>query len=120
MVHMGPSSLCYKAAPDRNGELREQILTLAHRHRHYGAGMIYLKLRQQGVMVNHKRVERLYSEAELQVRKRKRKKVPLGERLPLIRPEHADQVWTMNFVLVRSADGRVVKCLTIVDDATHA
>lgn len=92
VVHMAPSSLRYKAAPDRNGELREQILTLAHWHRDYRAGMIYLKLCQQGVMVNHKRVERLYSEAELQVRKRKRKKVPQGERLPLIRPEHADQV----------------------------
>lgn len=119
VVRMGPSSLRYKAAPDRNQELREQILGLAHRHRRYGAGMIYLKLRQQGVMVNHKRVERLYSEAELQVRKRKRKKVPLGERQPLIRPEHADQVWSMDFVFDRSADGRVVKCLTIVDDATH-
>lgn len=119
VVRMGPSFLRYKAAPDRNQELREQILGLAHRHRRYGAGMIYLKLRQQGVMVNHKRVERLYSEAELQVRKRKRKKVPLGARQPLTRPEHADQVWSMDFVFDRSADGRVVKCLTIVDDATH-
>jgi putative transposase len=69
------------------------------------------------VAVNHKRVERLYSEAELQVRRRK--KVPLGKRQPLVRPEHADQVWSMDFVFDRSADGRVINCLTIVDDATH-
>ena len=119
VVCMSPSALRYAPAPDRNHELRAQILALAHRHRRYGAAMIYLKLRQQGVLVNHKRVERLYSEAQLQVPKRKRKKIPLGERQPLIRPQQADQVWSMDFVFDRSADGRTIKCLTIVDDATH-
>jgi hypothetical protein len=33
--------------------------------------------------VNYKRVERLYQEAKLQVRRRKRKKVAIGERQPL-------------------------------------
>jgi transposase InsO family protein len=81
--------------------------------------MIYLKLRQRGEHVNHKRVERLYTEARLQVRRRKRKKVPVTERQPLIRPEVANEVWSMDFVFDRSADGRVIKSLTIVDDATH-
>ena len=119
VVCMSPSALRYAPAQDRNHELRAQILALAHRHRRYGSAMIYLKLRQQGVLVNHKRVERLYSEAQLQVPKRKRKKIPLGERQPLIRPQQADQVWSMDFVFDRSADGRTIKCLTIVDDATH-
>src|SRR5690606_38947270 len=83
---MSASSLRYQPAPDRNAELRDSIVALAHRHRRYGAGMIYLKLRQQGLVVNHKRVERLYAEARLQVRRRKRKKVPVGERQPLMRP----------------------------------
>jgi hypothetical protein len=52
--------------------------------------MIYLKLRQRGQMINHKRVERLYSEAKLQVRRRKRKKVPVTERQPLICPKTAN------------------------------
>ena len=81
--------------------------------------MIYLKLRQRGLVVNHKRVERLYGDAELQVRKRKRKKVPMGERQPLTRPDAANEVWSMDFVFDRSADTRVIKSLTIVDDATH-
>ncbi len=116
---MSASSLRYQPAPDRNAELRDSIVALAHRHRRYGAGMIYLKLRQQGLVVNHKRVERLYAEARLQVRRRKRKKVPVGERQPLVRPATANDVWSMDFVFDRSADGRVIKCLTIVDDATH-
>ena len=119
VVGMSASSLRYQPAPDRNAALRETIVALAHRHRRYGAGMIYLKLRQRGLVVNHKRVERLYTEARLQVRRRKRKKVPLGERQPLVRPETANEVWSMDFVFDRSAEGRVIKCLTIVDDATH-
>lgn len=119
IVKMSPSALRYQPAPDRNQELKERIVTLAQRHRRYGAGMIYLKLRQAGWVVNHKRVDRLYAEAELQVKRRKRKKIPVGERQPLFRPEQADQVWSMDFVFDRSADERVIKCLTVVDDATH-
>lgn len=81
--------------------------------------MIYLKLRQEGLLVNYKRVERLYQEAQLQVRRRKRKKVPVAERQPLLRPSAPNEVWSIDFVFDRSADGRVIKCLTVVDDATH-
>ena len=98
---------------------RERILALAHRHRRYGAGMIYLKLRQKNWRVNHKRVDRLYALAKLQVKRRQRKKVPVADRQPLLRPEAANQVWSMDFVFDRTAEGRVIKCLTIVDDATH-
>ncbi len=97
----------------------ERIQALADRHKRYGVGMIYLKLRQAGMLVNYKRVERLYQAAKLQVRRRKRKKVPVGERQPLARPLAADQVWSLDFVFDRTADGRVLKCLTITDDATH-
>lgn len=99
--------------------LLERFTALAQRHKRYGVGMIHLKLTQSGLRVKHKRVERLYQEAKLQVRRRTRKKVPVGERQPLLRPTAANQVWSMDFVFDRSADGRVVKCLTIVDDATH-
>lgn len=66
-------------------------------------------------MVNHKRVERIYTEARLQVQRRKRKKVPVGERQPLVRPTAANAVWSMDFAFDRGADGRVIKCLTIVN-----
>ncbi len=118
-IGMSASALRYRPCEDRNVELRERILALAHRHRRYGVGMIYLKLRQEGRVVNYKRVERLYREQQLQVRRRRRKKVPVGERQPLLRPSQANQVWSMDFVFDRTVEGRVIKCLVIVDDATH-
>ena len=119
VVRMSASALRYVPRPDNNAALRERIVQLAQRHKRYGVGMIHLKLRQAGLLVNYKRVERLYQEAELQVRRRKRKKVPVGEGQPLLRPTMANQVWSMDFVFDRSAEGRVIKSLTIVDDATH-
>ena len=116
---MSASAFRYAPQPDRNVELRQEIVALAHRHKRYGVGMIHLKLRQAGRLVNYKRVERLYQDARLQVRRRKRKKVPLGDRLPLYRPQVANEVWSMDFVFDRTAEGRSLKCLTIVDDATH-
>lgn len=119
VVRMSASSLRYQPRPDRNVELRTEIVRLAHRYKRYGAGMIYLKLRQDGWPVNHKRVDRLYAEAKLQVQRRKRKKVPISERQPLVRPVAPNSVWSMDFVFDRVAGGRSLKCLTIVDDATH-
>lgn len=118
VVKMSPSSLRYEPAPDRNAALRARIIALAHRHRRYGAGMIYLKIRQAGVVANHKRVDRLYAEARLQVKRRRRKKVPVADRQPLVRPQCINEVWSADFVFDRTAEGRVLKCLTIVDDAT--
>ena len=119
IMRMSASSLRYQPAHDRNEALREQIMKLAHRHRRYGAGMIYLKLRQAGQCVNHKRVDRLYALEKLQIKRRRRKKVPIGDRQPLIRPETANEVWSMDFVFDRVAGGRAIKSLVIVDDATH-
>lgn len=119
VVAMSASALRYVPRPDSNAELRQQIVSLAQRHRRYGAEMIYLKLRQAGHRINHKRVERLYALEKLQVRRRRRKKIPLADRQPLIRPGAANEVWSMDFVFDRIASGRTLKCLVIVDDATH-
>ena len=119
VVGMSASAYRYQPRPDRNQALRERIVGLAQRHRRYGAGMIYLKLRQAGETVNHKRVERLYGLEKLQIRRRRRKKIPVSERQPLLRPGAANEVWSMDFVFDRIATGRSLKALVIIDDATH-
>ena len=98
VIGMSASALRYEPAGDRNCALKEKIIALAQRYRRYGAGMIYLKLRQAGEIVNHKRVDRLYAQAGLQVRKRKRKKIPLAERTlwsVLWRPTRCGR-WTLS------------------------
>ena len=55
----------------------------------------------------------------MQVKKRRRKKIPLSERHPLERPTATNQVWSKGFVFDRKAEGRSIKNLTVVDDAPH-
>lgn len=98
--------------------MRARIVALAQRHRRYGVGMIYLKRRQAGERVNYKRVERLYVSERRQVKRRRRKKVPVADRQPLVKTNAPNAVWSADFVFERTVDGRVLKCLTIVDDAT--
>jgi transposase InsO family protein len=119
LVCLSPSVMRYERRDDGNGALRERIVALAHRHRRHGYRMIHLRLAQEGWAVNVKRVRRLYREQNLMVRRRKRKKVLPGERQPLIRPSRVNEVWSMDFVFDRLADGRALKCLTVVDDATQ-
>jgi putative transposase len=119
VVGMSASSLRYQPRPDRNTALRARIVALAQRHRRYGVGMIHLKLQQSGERVNYKRVERLYALEKLHIRRRRRKKIPLADRQPLVRPGRANEIWSMDFVFDRVASGRTLKCLVIVDDATH-
>jgi len=83
VIRMSASALRYQSAPDRNEALRERIVALAHRHRRYGAGMFYLKLRQAGEQVNHKRVERLYAAAQLQVNAANARRFPRLSGCPL-------------------------------------
>jgi putative transposase len=119
VIGMSASSLRYQPRPDQNVALRAQIVALAQRHRRYGSPMIYLKLRQSGEVVNHKRVERLYGLEKLHIKRRRRKKIPIADRQPLVRPGRPNEIWSMDFVFDRIASGRTIKNLVIVDDATH-
>ena len=43
----------------------------------------------------------------------------MADRQPLVRPASRNEVWSADFVFDRLVDGRCLKCLTVVDDATH-
>lgn len=98
--------------------LSERIQTLANERRRFGYRRVHQLLRREGVTVNHKKVYRLYREANLAVPKRKRRKGIAIERQPLVQPEGPNRTWSMDFVMDAMACGRRLKCLTVVDDYT--
>ena len=119
LAGISASLLRYQRRPDRNEALRQRIVDMAHRHTRYGYRMIHLRLRHEGLAINVKRVRRLYREEKLMVQRRKRKKIAVADRQPLLRPSRQNEVWSVDFVFDRLADGRSLKCLTVVDDCTH-
>lgn len=95
-----------------------QIVELAQQRRRFGYRRIHALLRRDGVQVNHKRIYRLYREASLGVRRRKRRKGVAVPREALTLPEQRNEVWSMDFVMDALGSGRRIKILTVVDDCT--
>ena len=76
-------------------------------------------LRREGVLVNHKKVYRLYREEKLAVRGRRGRKRALGTRSPMVLPDGKNQRWSLDFVSDALRDGRRIRVLAIVDDFTR-
>ena len=105
--------------PAATVSLRTRIIDLAHARRRFGYRRIYDLLRREGVWVNHKKVYRLYREEALSVRKRRRRKGVKVDRQALSVPTKPNEIWSIDFVMDALANGRRIKCLTIVDDFTR-
>lgn len=99
--------------------LQCRIVEVAHARRRFGYRRVHDLLRREFPNVNHKRVYRLYSEAGLAVRRRKKAKRPCSERQPLTVAHALNEVWSMDFVSDSLANGRRLKCLTVADDFSH-
>jgi transposase InsO family protein len=118
LVGMSASTLRYAPRDDGNEGLRERLTELAGQHRRHGYRMLHSRLRIDGWAINVKRTYRVYREEGLMVRKRRRRKLPVPERQPLVRPVQPNEVWSMDFVFDELANGRRVKTLTVVDDCS--
>lgn len=99
--------------------LSAAIVDIAHARRRFGYRRIHDMLRSEFPGVNHKRVYRLYCDANLAVKKRRKAKRPSTERIPLQIAAAVNEVWSMDFVSDSLVDGRRIKCLTVADDFSH-
>lgn len=106
-------------ASEQTQTLRCRIVDIAHQRRRFGYRRVHDLLRRDFPGVNHKRVYRLYREANLAVRKRKKSKRPLHERVPLQLAKAVNEVWSMDFVSDSLSNGRRLKYLTVADDFSH-
>ena len=104
---------CTKAGDE---ELRARIKALAHERRRFGYRRIHILLRREGNVVNRKRVQRIYREERLTVRKRGGRKRALGTRAPMAIPQGPNQRWSLDFVSDSLAWGRRFRVLCIIDD----
>ena len=117
--YAGLSRTSYRQAPTMNAAtqaLGARIVELAHQRRRFGYRRIHDLLTREGHDVNHKRVWRLYKLNDLAVRKRRKSRRVSLERTPLQPSRHVNDTWSADFVMDALANGRRIKCLTVVDD----
>ena len=114
------STIGYRSTKTDQAPLRLRIRDLAKTRVRYGYFRIYILLRREGWMVNHKRFYRLYREEGLSLRlKRPRRHVSAAnrERQPAATTPNA--LWSMDFVSDALFDGRRLRALTVVDAFTR-
>jgi putative transposase len=117
LVMMAVSSYRYESS--RSDEpLRTQLVQLAREKPRFGYRRLHVLLRRTGERVNHKRLHRIYCEAGLMIRRKKRKHC-VREGKPLLARSAANQEWALDFVHDAVACGRAIRVLSVVDAYTR-
>lgn len=113
------STAQYRPVRHDDAPLCERLKALAAENRRYGYLRLHALLRREGRVLNHKRTYRLYAQEGLQVRTRKRRKLPRRDRLPATLPIRPMQRWSLDFMSDQLATCRRFRVLNIVDDHTR-
>lgn len=114
------SSQRYRTQRAPDTVLRSRLHELATKKPRWGYRQLTRVLRRQpGPRINKKRVQRIYQQEGLQVRRRRRKHRAKVPRTPMPVPTRRNERWSMDFVRDTLGDGRAFRALTIVDDCTR-
>ncbi len=108
---------------DRDRPLIEMMTALSRENPRYGYRRVWALLRREGWHVNKKRIYRLWREEGLKVPDKQRKRRRLsgtGENnSSRRRAEYRDHVWSYDFVMDQTEDGRTLKMMPVVDEYTR-
>ena len=113
------TSVRYRSRRPDDATARVRLHELASIRRRFGYRRLHILLRREGIVMNHKKLRRLYREERLQVRRRGGRKRALGTRTPMALPQGPNQRWSLDFLSDAMTDGRRVRVLAIVDDFTR-
>lgn len=118
LVGLHRSTDHYQARPDQTTDLLDRIQQLAQRHPRYGYRRICALLRREG-LVNKKRVQRLWQQARLQVRKHRRKRRRVSGGSVVLQATYPGHVWTYDFIYDACRNGTQLTILTVMDEYTR-
>ena len=111
--------LHYESRRASDEPLRSWLIEKAGRHRRYGQRRLIVLARREGFTDNHKRIERIYRGAVLQVRKRIRRKLALGRGPITEKPVLPNERWSLDVVHDSLWTSRRYRILGVGDDYTH-
>jgi putative transposase len=118
LIGVWRSSCRYRKKPDRNQELRRQLVQLAQERPRFGYRRLGVLLAREGHPVNHKRLFRVYREEGLSVKRIRRKKlVRTGVNQPALAAPNEE--WSLDFVSDALATGRALRVLSVIDSFTR-
>lgn len=116
IVGLSRSVRQYRPVPRDDGDVVKRMKELASENRRYGYLRLHAMLRREGLVANPKRTYRLYTAEGLQVRTKKRRKLPRRDRVVPRVPDGPMQRWSLDFVSDQLADCRRFRVLNVIDD----
>lgn len=119
LVGLAPKVFRYRTRRSDDGVLRTRLKALAAQRRRFGYRRLHLLLKREGVVVNHKKLYRIYREETLVVRRRGGRKRALATRAPNRTSVGPERPLVACFVSDAFSDGRRFRVLTVVDDFTR-
>ena len=122
LEHARSTQRYHRKTSDYESRLAHRVTDLAKDFGRYGYRRITTLLRREGWQVNHKRIKRIWKLERLKVpsRQPKRKRLWLNDGSCVRhRPSYSNHVWSYDFVMSRTHDGRAIRLLTIIDEFTR-
>lgn len=110
------STFCYSPKESDDEELIAELTTLVEKHVSIGFWQSYHRIRRKGILVNHKRLYRIYTTMKLNNRRRTRKRLPARVKQQLFQPTAINEVWSIDFMSDALWDGRKIRLLNVIDD----
>ncbi len=107
---------------DDEEALKARIVGLASQYGRYGYRRVTALLRNEGWLVNHKRVERIWRQEGLKVplKQPKRGRLWLNDgSIIRLRPEFPKHVWSYDFMQDRTHNGVPFRILNVIDEYTR-
>ena len=115
LVGIGRTSARYRTVRGGDAAVRARLRALAAERPRFGYRRLHALLRREGIIVNHKRVQRRYGEEDLAVRRRARKRLAREGRGAAPAPTRPDERWGLDFVSDALAGGRRIRLLSVLD-----
>jgi len=97
LIGVDPKTVRRARVPD-NPEIRQRMHAIAGERRRFGYRRVGLMSEREGVVMNHKKLRRIYSEEKLQVKRRRGRKRARGTRTPMRYQQvrTSDGAWTLS------------------------
>ena len=115
LVGVDPKTVLRDRRPD-NPEVREEMQAIASKRRRFGYRRIGVLLERKGMIMNHKKLYRLYTEEKLGVRRRRGRKRARGSRTPMPVALLPNERWSLDFVSDTFGASRKFRILAVNDD----
>jgi putative transposase len=116
MVNFSRSAYRYQSRRATDEPIVRILKELAEKQTTWGVDKMTDYLRQGHSEWNHKRIRRIYRELRLNLRVKRKKRLPSRNPQPLTQPKRPNQSWSLDFMSDSFAGGRPFRTLNILDD----